>query len=113
MPARLSIVVPAYNEAARLGTTLRTILDYLNRNEADAELVVVDDGSEDETAAVAERAVGQCGAVSARVIRYARNRGNCYAVRMGLLSVGANLPLFPHAALSPPTPEPPLLVHPT
>src|SRR5712692_9241826 len=112
MPARLSIVVPAYNEAARLGTTLRTILDYLNRNEEDAELVVVDDGSGDETAAVAERAVGQCGAVSARVIRYAPNRGKGYAVRTGLLAAGANIALFSDADLSTPITETPRLVDP-
>ena len=112
MPPRLSIVVPAYNEAARLGTTLRTILDYLNRNEQDAELVVVDDGSEDETAAVAERAVAKCGAVSARVIRYAPNRGKGYAVRTGLLAAGANIALFSDADLSTPITETPRLVDP-
>ena len=57
MPPRLSIIVPAYNEASRLATTLRAILDYLNRSETGAELIVVDDGSRDDTAMVAERAV--------------------------------------------------------
>ena len=112
MPPRLSIVVPAYNEAARLGTTLHTILDYLNRNEEDAELVVVDDGSEDETAAVAEGAVAKCGAVFARVIRYAPNRGKGYAVRTGLLAAGANIALFSDADLSTPITETPRLVDP-
>src|SRR5712691_3178591 len=112
MPPRLSIIVPAYNEAARLGTTLRAILDYLNRNEEDAELVVVDDGSEDETAAVAERAVAKCGAVFARVIRYAPNRGKGYAVRTGLLAAGANIALFSDADLSTPITETPRLVDP-
>ena len=63
MPPRLSIIVPAYNEAARLRTTLRAVLDYLNRTEEDAELIVVDDGSRDDTAVVAEGAVAECGAV--------------------------------------------------
>src|SRR5713226_6176265 len=112
MPPRLSIVVPAYNEAARLGTTLRTILDYLNDNEEDAELVVVDDGSQDETAVVAERAVAKCGAVTARVIRYEPNRGKGYAVRTGLLAAAANIALFSDADLSTPITEMPRLVDP-
>lgn len=112
MPPSLSIVVPAYNEAARLGTTLRTIIDYLNRNEKSAELVVVDDGSQDDTAVVAERAVAKCGAVSARVIRYEPNRGKGYAVCSGLLAVGANIALFSDADLSTPITETPKLIDP-
>jgi dolichyl-phosphate beta-glucosyltransferase len=112
MPPRLSIVVPAYNEAARLGTTLRAILDYLNDTGEDAELIVVDDGSRDGTAAVAETAVAECGAVSARVIRYEPNRGKGYAVRMGLLAAGANIALFSDADLSTPITETPRLVDP-
>jgi glycosyltransferase involved in cell wall biosynthesis len=112
MPPRLSIIVPAYNEAARLGTTLRAILDYLNDTEADAELIVVDDGSRDDTAEVAERAVAECGAVSARVIRYEPNRGKGYAVRLGLLAAGANIALFSDADLSTPITEAPRLIDP-
>jgi dolichyl-phosphate beta-glucosyltransferase len=112
MPPPLSIVVPAYNEAARLGTTLRTILDYLNRSEKDAELIVVDDGSRDDTAVVAERAVADCGAISARVIRYQPNRGKGHAVRVGLLAASANIALFSDADLSTPITETPRLVDP-
>ena len=112
MPPRLSIIVPAYNEAVRLGMTLRAILDYLNRNEKDAELIVVDDGSRDDTTGVSERAVAECGAVSARVIRYEPNRGKGYAARTGLLAAGANVALFSDADLSTPITETPRLVDP-
>jgi dolichyl-phosphate beta-glucosyltransferase len=112
MPPRLSIIVPAYNEAARLGTTLRAILDYLNRSEEDAELIVVDDGSQDDTTSVAQRAVAECGAVSTRVIRYEPNRGKGYAVRTGLLAAGADIALFSDADLSTPITETPRLVDP-
>ena len=112
MPPCLSIVVPAYNEAARLGTSLRVILDYLNDIEADTELIVVDDGSDDQTAVVAERAIVECGAVSARVIRYEQNRGKGYAVRTGLLAAGANIALFSDADLSTPITETPRMVDP-
>ena len=112
MPPRLSIIVPAYNEATRLGATLRGILEYLNRSEEGAELIVVDDGSVDDTAEVAERAVADCGAVSARVIRYEPNRGKGCAVRAGLLAAGASIALFSDADLSTPITETPRLVDP-
>jgi dolichyl-phosphate beta-glucosyltransferase len=112
MPLRLSIVVPAYNEAARLGTTLRAILDYLNDTEENAELIVVDDGSHDETAAIAEKAIVEGGAVGARVIRYRPNRGKGYAVRAGLLAAGGDIALFSDADLSTPVTETPKLVDP-
>src|SRR5258708_1668309 len=91
---------------------MRGVLDYLNRTEEDAEVIVVDDGSRDDTAVVAERAVAECGAVSARVIRYEPNRGKGYAVRLGLLASGANIALFSDADLSTPITETPKLVDP-
>jgi glycosyltransferase involved in cell wall biosynthesis len=48
MRQSLSIVVPAYNEGARLGKSLRTIVSYLNEYDAETELIVVDDGSNDD-----------------------------------------------------------------
>lgn len=112
MPPTLSIVVPAYNEAARLGTTLGRILAYLNQTLADAELIVVDDGSDDDTASVAEASIVDSGAVSARVIRYEQNRGKGYAVRTGLLAARANIALFSDADLSTPIFETPKMVDP-
>jgi dolichyl-phosphate beta-glucosyltransferase len=53
--ASVSIVVPAYNEAARLPSTLEKILTYLATQEYASEVIVVDDGSLDETASIAER----------------------------------------------------------
>lgn len=112
MSPNLSMIVPAYNEAARLATTLRTIIDYLNDTEPDAELIVVDDGSRDETTAVAVKAVANCGAISARVIRYEANRGKGYAVRTGLLAANASVALFSDADLSTPITETPKVVDP-
>jgi glycosyltransferase involved in cell wall biosynthesis len=111
MPPNLSIVVPAYNEAARLGNSLSKILEYLNAVGA-AELIVVDDGSTDQTAAVAEKAMCEAAAVSTRVIRYEVNRGKGYAVRTGLLAATANIALFSDADLSTPVDELPKLIEP-
>jgi dolichyl-phosphate beta-glucosyltransferase len=45
----LSIIIPAYNEARRIPTTLSSISRYLDRAQIDAEVIVVDDGSTDDT----------------------------------------------------------------
>ena len=112
MPPRLTVVVPAFNEAARLGRGLRKILDYLNRHERNAELIVVDDGSDDETKSVAEASLADSGGVEARVIRYEQNRGKGHAVRTGLLAARAEIALFSDADLSTPITETPKLVDP-
>src|SRR5882724_5327909 len=112
MTASLSIVVPAFNEAGRVGQSLRVILDYLNKTNPTAELIVVDDGSDDETVAVAEQAIAGAGRVKARVIRYQSNRGKGYAVRCGLLACEGRIALFSDADLSTPITETPKLIDP-
>lgn len=112
MPPSLSIIVPAFNEAARIGATLHTILDYLNEHIPDGELIVVDDGSSDHTAEVAEQSFVHRKQLSARCIRYEKNRGKGYAVRTGLLAARAPIALFSDADLSTPVTETPKLVRP-
>ena len=112
MSVQFSIVVPAYNEAARLGKSLCTILDYLNDEYDDSELIVVDDGSSDETAEVAEKSLINPGRVRARLIRSELNRGKGHAVRTGLLAARAPVALFSDADLSTPITETPKLVAP-
>ena len=110
MTPRLSIVVPAYNEAARLGATLRAIVAYLNERRESSEVIVVDDGSTDNTAKIAEESLAAPAAVAARVIRYEQNRGKGCALRTGLLAARANIALFSDADLSTPITEMPKLV---
>lgn len=112
MPPQLTVVVPAYNEGARIGKTLVTILEYLNQNNPASELIVVDDGSRDDTSAVAERAMASPGAAGTRVIRYEPNRGKGFAVRTGLLAASAEIALFSDADLSTPITEMPKLLEP-
>ena len=99
MTPSISIIVPAFNEASRLGASLRTICEYLNQY-GNSELILVDDGSADQTAAVAEEVLGHRGKVSTRLIRYTPNRGKGYAVRAGLLASRAPIALFTDADLS-------------
>ena len=115
MALSLSVIIPAYNEATRIGKTLRTILDYLEEQPGAGELIVVDDGSRDETKKVSEeifasRARG--GRVEARVIGGPPNRGKGYVVRAGLLAARAPVALFSDADLSTPITEAPKLVEP-
>jgi len=112
MSPSLSLIFPAFNESARLGKTLRTTFDYLNAQDYAAEVIVVDDGSADDTPRVAERAFADAGRTEARLVRYERNRGKGYAVRLGLLEARAPVALFSDSDLSTPIEETPKLFGP-
>src|SRR6266850_1080599 len=112
MTVSLSIVVPAFNEAARLGQSLRAILDYLKKTKPGAELIVVDDGSDDETLAVANQAFANTGRIETRILSYEPNRGKGYAVRCGLLACKGRIAVFSDADLSTPITEIPKVVDP-
>ncbi|MBP6632140.1 MAG: glycosyltransferase family 2 protein [Kofleriaceae bacterium] len=79
----LSIVVPAYNEEQRLEPTLRRYHAVLAARGQAFELVVVDDGSTDDTAGLVERLAPELPGL--RVIRSYPNRGKGHAVRVGML----------------------------
>lgn len=107
-----SIVIPAYNESERLGSPLNTILNFISANNINAEVIVVDDGSSDDTAKVAESTFAALPSVSANVIRYEKNRGKGFAVKTGLLAAKADIALFSDADLSTPIEEMSKLVDP-
>jgi glycosyltransferase involved in cell wall biosynthesis len=112
MPASLSIIIPAYNEAARLGKTLRAVLDYLRDNLPEAEVIVVDDGSSDPTADLAREVFQDSGSLRTSVISYKSNLGKGRAVRLGLLAARGDVALFSDADLSTPISEAPKLIDP-
>jgi dolichyl-phosphate beta-glucosyltransferase len=103
----LSVVVPAYNEAARLPRTLDATVEWLEAHGAPYELLIVDDGSTDDTAAVAESwAVSHAHTTgSLRVLSYRGNRGKGYAVRFGVLRAAGERVLFMDADLATPIEE--------
>src|SRR5689334_11477357 len=112
MSASLSVVIPAYNEGARLRESLPTVIDYLTSLNSAPELIVVDDGSTDDTAKVAEKIFGDSPTLQTQVIRYEANRGKGYAVRRGLMASKAPIALFSDADLSTPISEIPKLIGP-
>ena len=108
----LSIVIPAYNEAVRLGSTLDAVVDYMRRNYPQGEVIVVDDGSADDTAALARRTFAKARPLRTSVISYKSNLGKGRAVRLGLLAARGDVALFSDADLSTPIAETPKLIDP-
>lgn len=100
MTAKVSVVIPAYNEALRLPATLAAVLAFMKQRGGPFEVVVVNDGSKDATAAVALSA-----GPDVRLIENPGNRGKGYAVRNGMLQAMGDLRLMCDADLSTPIEE--------
>jgi glycosyltransferase involved in cell wall biosynthesis len=98
-----SIIVPAYNESARIGGTLERILQHLKDQKWNAEIIVVNDGSRDDTTDVVGRFVTEHREV--RLIENPGNQGKGYAVRNGMLNARGKVLLFTDADLSSPISE--------
>lgn len=98
-----SIIVPAYNEAQRLGESLARMLDYIRYSNWSAEIIVVNDGSTDNTADVVGEFARQNPIV--RSIENSRNRGKGYSVRNGIMNASGQVLLFTDADLSSPIEE--------
>lgn len=85
----LSVVIPAYNAEAAVGATVAAVHDYLADADLEHEIIIVDDGSRDNTAAAAGRCAGPV-----TVIRCLENRGKGAAVRRGMLASRLDWALF-------------------
>jgi glycosyltransferase involved in cell wall biosynthesis len=99
----LSIIIPSYNEESRLPATLEHIAAYLSDCGREAEVLVVDDGSKDGTAAVAD--YFRIKIPTLRVISNGVNRGKGYSVRHGMQEARGRIALFTDADLSAPIEE--------
>jgi len=109
-PLDISLVIPAYNEATRLPATLKIIRDYFEKQTWSAEVIVVNDGSTDQTVGVVEELLPQW--ASLRLVDNRGNYGKGYSVRNGALQAKGKIVLFSDADLSAPVTEVPKLVTP-
>ena len=103
VPIELSIIVPSYNEELRLPASLDRIADYVAGCGRSTEVLVVNDGSKDRTAAVAAAYAGSI--PNLRVLANGENRGKGYSVRHGMLEARGKIVLFTDADLSAPIEE--------
>ncbi len=105
MKPEISIVIPAFNESARLGDPLTKVLEFVSSSPNVIEVIVVDDGSSDDTAAVADKTFALYPSADGHLIRYEKNKGKGFAVRTGLAAAKADTALFTDADLSTPIGE--------
>jgi dolichyl-phosphate beta-glucosyltransferase len=100
---RYSLIIPAYNEAARLSATLDRVLSYVSAQGWDAEVIVVNDGSRDQTAELVRARARHTPLL--RLLENPGNRGKGYSVRNGMLNANGEILLFSDADLSSPIEE--------
>ncbi len=98
----LSVVVPAFNEEQRIGTTLEQICEYLSRQPYSWEIVLVDDGSQDKTVAVARQSMA---GRSLHTVSHESNQGKGAAIKHGMVAARGQVRLFSDADLSTPIEE--------
>ena len=102
-----SIIIPAYNESERITATLESVAAYARQQQWDVEVLVVNDGSRDNTVAVVEQLARAHPFI--RIIENPGNRGKGYSVRNGMLQSRGEILLFSDADLSSPIEEAPKL----
>jgi len=100
---QLSIVIPAYNEGGRIEDALKSVTDCICQQGWDAEVLVVDDGSKDNTASIVQRWMANYPRL--HLIQNPGNRGKGYSVRNGLLQAAGDIVMFTDADLSAPMEE--------
>ncbi len=88
----ISIIVPAYNESKRISIFLKDLLDFLKNWNENCELIIVDDGSSDDTFNIVSNLIKNF--KNTRIISYKTNMGKGYAVKTGVLAAKGDYIIF-------------------
>lgn len=110
-PVHVSVIVPAYNEERNIGETIRHIEAWQSLKGRVWEIMVVDDGSTDNTAAIAQDCVKTEGPCRVKLLRQEKNIGKGAAVRRGMMEATGEYLLMCDADLSMPIKESDKLIH--
>jgi len=89
---KLSVIIPAYNEERRLPKTLKSVDEYLKRQDYQYEIIVVNDGSKDKTTEIVENLKSQI--ANLKLIDRKENRGKGYSVKEGMLNAQGEYRIF-------------------
>ncbi len=108
----ISVVIPAFNEAVRIGDTLAVTTNYLEKESPNSEVIVINDGSTDSTGEVIRKVSAVPSSVAVKLLENSPNRGKGAAVRTGLCSATKPIGVFFDADLSTPIDELPKIVEP-
>lgn len=98
---QISVVIPAYNEAKRIGPTLKKVMAFLDSRFNKYEIIVVDDCSKDNTSRVVSKYKNN----NLRVLRNKKNRGKGFSVKRGILNAKYSFVLFSDSDLATPIKE--------
>jgi len=99
----ISVIIPAFNEELRIQPTINGIREYLSKNFRKFEIIVVDDGSHDNTIQLVESVSRDDKNI--RLLKNSRNSGKGFSIRKGVMSASGSLILISDADLSTPIEE--------
>jgi len=104
MPVYLSIIIPAYNEEKRIGSTLSKVCGFLKTKNYEHEVILVDDGSNDKT--ILEAKDSELAKTNKlKIVKNGMNKGKGFSVKNGVLNSAGEFVLFSDADLSTPIEE--------
>ncbi len=92
MPQKLSVIIPSYNEEHRIGHTLLSVSEFLKKQPYDYEILVINDGSKDGTAAVSRGLGAQV--PNLRLVDNQENHGKGWVTRQGMLEAAGDVRVF-------------------